>query len=551
MLMSLSIRNMLLVEKAEINFSSGLNVFTGETGAGKSIILDCLSFVLGNKSRKRFVRTLCDRGEVIAEFKVEKTSEVRKIVEGLSIIWTDNLVIRRVEFSDGKRKTYVNDTNCTLDTIQKLGAKLVEFVDQKDGSQILKKSNHITLLDDFSGHQNEVKNLGKAWDDFKKIQQEITKAESRKDSQVKELEFIKHSLSEISILNPQPGELEELEIIRASLRSSSKIEENLKEAADLISGQQVRHEFVSALNKLEKAHDLVSDDHLLVETISALEGIIHELDEIEKNIPNIIENRNLGRMTLDEVEDRLFNFRNIARKHGINPENLMALNQEMEANLIEYDNSEKHVGALKSKLVSLEKVYQASAKKISEKRKREGKNLDMMMSQELIPLKMEGIEFRTLLERRKEQGFNGCDTVAFQICNHGMPAKDMEKIASGGELSRLLLALKVCLVTNTSGTSLIFDEIDRGIGGATAEAVGNRLASLAERDQILLVTHSPQVASKAHKHWSVRKIVEKTNPPVTLLNELNQDTKVAELARMISGEVVSKEALAAAHRLMN
>ena len=541
---------MLLVEEAEINFSSGLNVFTGETGAGKSIILDCLSFVLGNKSRKRFVRTLCDRGEVIAEFKVKKTSEVRKFVEGLSIIWTDNLVIRRVEFSDGKRKTYVNDTNCTLDTIQKLGAKLVEFVDQKDGSQILKKSNHITLLDDFSGHQNEVKNLNKAWDDLKKTQQEITKVESRKDSQGKELEFVKHSLSEISILNPQPGELEELEIIRASLRSSSKIEENLKEAADLISGQQMRHEFVSALNKLEKAHDLVSDQ-LLIETISALEGIIHELDEIEKNIPNIIEKRNSGGMTLEEVEDRLFNFRNIARKHGINPENLMVLNQEMEASLIEYDNTEKHLVALMSTLVSLEKVYQASAEKISEKRKREGKNLDMMMRQELIPLKMEGIEFRTLLERRKEQGFNGCDTVAFQICNHGMPAKDMEKIASGGELSRLLLALKVCLVANTSGTSLIFDEIDRGIGGATAEAVGNRLASLAERDQILLVTHSPQVASKAHKHWSVRKIAEKTNPPVTLLNELSQDAKVAELARMISGEVVSKEALAAAHRLMN
>lgn len=541
---------MLLVEEAEIYFSSGLNVFTGETGAGKSIILDCLSFVLGNKSRKRFVRTLCDRGEVIAEFKVKKTSEVRKLVEGLSIIWTDNLVIRRVEFSDGKRKTYVNDTNCTLDTIQKLGAKLVEFVDQKDGSQILKKSNHITLLDDFSGHQNEVKNLGKAWDDLKKTQQEITKVESRKDSQGKELEFVKQSLSAISILNPQPGELEELEIIRASLRSSSKIEENLKEAADLISGQQVRHEFVSALNKLEKAHDLVSDQ-LLVETISALEGIIHELDEIEKNIPNIIEKRNSGGMTLEEVEDRLFNFRNIARKHGINPENLMVLNQEMEASLIEYDNTEKHLVALMSTLVSLEKAYQASAEKISEKRKREGKNLDMMMSQELIPLKMEGIEFRTLLERRREQGFNGCDTVAFQICNHGMPAKDMEKIASGGELSRLLLALKVCLVANTSGTSLIFDEIDRGIGGATAEAVGNRLASLAERDQILLVTHSPQVASKAHKHWSVRKIAEKTNPPVTLLNELSQDAKVAELARMISGEVVSKEALAAAHRLMN
>ena len=541
---------MLLVEKAEISFSSGLNVFTGETGAGKSIILDCLGFVLGNKSRNRFLRDSCDSGEVVAEFIVKEHSPVRDIFNQLSIKLVDTLVIRRVEFSDGKRKTYLNDTSCTLETIQKIGAELIEFVDQKEGSLVLKKSNHINLLDDFSGHKPKVASLQSIWKNIKAINVEIASLITKKDSLKEELDFIKYSLSELKNLAPKPGEIENLEVMKNTLKSSCKINENLQYASNILSGGERRSELVAALNKLERASDLLPSNDSLTAVIGSLEGIIHELEEIGKNIQTILEKQNFEEMNLEDVEERLFKLRQMARKHGINPEDLMTLNEGFERSLAEYNDSEAQMDDLKGKFLGFEKEYQEIAREISERRKLGGKNLDIMMRQELRPLRMEGIVFSTLLGEKKEKGASGFDNVTFQVCNSGMQPKDLDKIASGGELSRLLLALKVCLITNAKGVSLVFDEIDRGVGGATAEAVGNRLATLAESDQVLLVTHSPQVASKANKHWTVRKLTSEKKIPVTLLDELNQDTRVIELARMISGEVISKEALAAANKLI-
>ena len=541
---------MLLVEKAEISFSSGLNVFTGETGAGKSIILDCLGFVLGNKSRNRFLRDSCDSGEVVAEFIVKEHSPVREIFSQLSIKLVDTLVIRRLEFSDGKRKTYVNDTSCTLETVQKIGAELIEFVDQKEGSLVLKKSNHINLLDDFSGHKPKVASLQSIWKNIKAVKAEIASLITKKDSLKQELDFIKYSLSELKNLAPKPGEIENLEVMKNTLKSSSKINENLHYASNILSGGERRSELVTALNRLERASDLLSSNESLAAVIDSLEGTIHQLEEIGKSIQTILEKENFEEMNLEDVEERLFKLRQMARKHGINPEDLMNLNEGFESSLAEYNESEAQMDDLNGKVLGLEKEYQEIAGEISEKRKLEGKNLDIRMRQELKPLRMEGIVFSTLLGERKEGGPSGFDNVTFQVCNSGMQPKDLDKIASGGELSRLLLALKVCLTTNAKGVSLVFDEIDRGVGGATAEAVGNRLATLAESDQVLLVTHSPQVASKASKHWTVRKLASEKKIPVTLLDELNQDTRVIELARMISGEVISKEALAAANKLM-
>ncbi|MED5531158.1 MAG: AAA family ATPase, partial [Pseudomonadota bacterium] len=278
MLFSLSIRNMLLVEKAEISFSSGLNVFTGETGAGKSIILDCLGFVLGNKSRNRFLRESCDSGEVVAEFTVNEHSPVREIFSQLSIKLVDTLVIRRVEFSDGKRKTYVNDTSCTLETIQKIGAELIEFVDQKEGSLVLKKSNHINLLDDFAGHKPKVASLQSIWKNIKAVKVEIAILTTKKDSLKEELDFIKYSLSELKNLAPKPGEIENLEAIKKALKSSSKINENLQYASNILSGGERRSELITVLNRLERASDLLPSNDSLAAVIGSLEGTIHELE---------------------------------------------------------------------------------------------------------------------------------------------------------------------------------------------------------------------------------------------------------------------------------
>ena len=550
MLCSLSIRNMLLLENMEINFSPGLNVFTGETGAGKSIILECLGFVLGKKSKNRFLRTYCDRGEVVAVFMVRESGEIKQLVDTLSIEWTDTLIIRRVEFSDGRRKAYINDISCTLETVQKIGAKLVEFVDQKDGSSVLKKSNHINLLDDFSRNKNEVSYLKKNWDLLKEAEAEICTMEARKETFEGEIEFMKYSLSELKSLAPKLDEVKELKELQTILKSSSRLNEHLQGAGNLISEKHIRDDLFMALSKLEKAGALLPNNSLLSATINSLDGLIHELDDIEKNIPSILSDRASDGLTLEEVEDRLFNLKNIARKHGVKPEDLVGLCQEFEAKLSNHTDFEGNIRNLRKQLLSYENTFKTGAEKISKKRKVQGKKLDIMMQKELIPLKMEGILFNTCLEPRKVKGFNGLDEVTFQISNHGLIPKDLDKVASGGELSRLLLALKVCLRTNTQRISMVFDEIDRGIGGATAEAVGKRLGILSDQDQVLLVTHSPQVASKADRHWRVSKVSNRGKVPLTLLDELNQEERVSELARMISGEVVSKEALAAAYKLL-
>jgi len=551
LLKSLSIRNILLIEKAEISFSDGLNVFTGETGAGKSIVLDCLSFVLCQKTRDRFLRSSCDNGEVVAEFILNNSKEVLELLNQLSIPFKSSVIIRRVEFKDGRRKAYVNDINCTIETIQKLGTKMMEFVDQKDGSLVLKKKNHVRLLDDFSGNKTNLSSLNIAWENLKNKEKEITNIRNNQLILKQELDFVNHSLKELKKLNPQPGEIEDLELLRNSLKSSSKIKVNLQETLDLISSSEVRSRLIMALKKLEKVSELFPKNSLLDDTVLSLDGLIHDLDDIEKNLPILLEGTDTQEMTLEEVEDRLFNLRNIARKHGVMPEDLMTLNDELDNRLTEYNGIEEKIRELHSEQFSIEKEYKVTAKEISNKRRTGGKNLDQMMIKELAPLKMEGVKFTTLLEDKNEKGPNGYDRVTFQICNHGIEPKDLEKIASGGELSRILLALKVCLVTNTSGITLVFDEIDRGIGGATAEAVGNRLASLAKKEQLILVTHSPQVASKASRHWSVKKVMDKEKQPVTFLNLLDKTASKTEVARMISGEVVSKEALAAAQKLMD
>ncbi|MFL2790244.1 MAG: AAA family ATPase [Paracoccaceae bacterium] len=379
MLCSLSIRNMLLLENMEINFSPGLNVFTGETGAGKSIILECLGFVLGKKSKNRFLRTYCDRGEVVAVFMVRESGEIKQLVDTLSIEWTDTLIIRRVEFLDGRRKAYINDISCTLETVQKIGAKLVEFVDQKDGSSVLKKSNHINLLDDFSGNKNEVSYLKKNWDLLKEAEVEISTMEARKETLEGEIEFMKYSLSELKSLAPKLDEVKELKELQTILKSSSRLNEHLQGAGNLISEKHIRDDLFMALSKLEKAGDLLPNNSLLSATISSLDGLIHELDDIEKNIPSILSNRASDGVTLEEVEDRLFNLKNIARKHGVKPEDLVGLCHEFEAKLSNHIDFEGTIRNLRKKLLSYENTFKTGAEKISKKRKVQGKKLDIMM----------------------------------------------------------------------------------------------------------------------------------------------------------------------------
>ena len=541
---------MLLIEKAEIFFSSGLNVFTGETGSGKSIIFDCLDFVMGNKTRRSLLKENEKRGEVTIEFGIDGMSDVVDFISELSIPVLETLIVRRVEFSDGRKKSYINDINCTTEILKSLGEKIIEFVDQKNNSKILRKQNHINLLDDFCSNKKKINELKQIWSKLNGQKEKLSNLIKLKNKSLEELEFKKKSFLELKKLNLMPGEFEELEIKRKTLKSSYKIIEYLKESYDLITQNETNKNITTSIIKLEKISELLSKNKLLDESIDGLNLIINNLDEAEKNIQELLKNFSYGDMSLEDIEDRLFEIKGLSRKHNVFADELISLKTELEKDLHEFDNFDEEIKSINEDLLENENKYNRIANLISNIRKEKSEQLSKIVNHELSHLKMDGIKFLINYNEKKEKTIIGKDEIVFLMRNNNLAVQDLEKIASGGELSRILLAIKVSLAKKTEGLTLIFDEIDRGIGGATAESVGERLSILSKTEQILLITHSPQVAAKANKHWKVSKKITEDGFPISFTRELDEDNKKKELARMISGKVVTKEAIAAAEKLM-
>ena len=541
---------MLLIEKAEIFFSSGLNVFTGETGSGKSIIFDCLDFVMGNKTRRSLLKENEKRGEVTVEFGIDGMSDVVDFISELSIPVLETLIVRRVEFSDGRKKSYINDINCTTEILKSLGEKIIEFVDQKNNSKILRKQNHINLLDDFCSNKKKINELKQIWSKLNGHKEKLSNLIKLKNKSLEELEFKKKSFLELKKLNLMPGEFEELEIKRKTLKSSNKIIEYLKESYDLITQNETNKNITTSIIKLEKISELLSKNKLLDESIDGLNLIINNLDEAEKNIQELLKNFSYGDMSLEDIEDRLFEIKGLSRKHNVFADELISLKTELEKDLHEFDNFDEEIKSINEDLLENENKYDKIANLISNIRKEKSEQLSKIVNHELSHLKMDGIKFLINCNEKKEKTIIGKDEIVFLMRNNNLAVQDLEKIASGGELSRILLAIKVSLAKKTEGLTLIFDEIDRGIGGATAESVGERLSILSKTEQILLITHSPQVAAKANKHWKVSKKISEDGFPISFTRELDEDNKKKELARMISGKVVTKEAIAAAEKLM-
>ena len=541
---------MLLIEKAEIFFSSGLNVFTGETGSGKSIIFDCLDFVMGNKTRRSFLKENEKRGEVTVEFGIDGMSNVVDFISELSIPVLETLIVRRVEFSDGRKKSYINDINCTTEILKSLGEKIIEFVDQKNNSKILRKQNHINLLDDFCSNKKQINELKQIWSKLNDQKEKLSNLIKFKNKSLEELEFKKKSLLELKKLNLMPGEFEELEIKRKTLKSSYKIIEYLKESYDLITQNETNKNITTSIIKLEKTSELLSKNKLLDECIDGLNQIINNLDETEKNIQELLKNFSSSDMSLEDIEDRLFEIKRLSRKHNVFADELISLKTELEKHLHEFNNFDEEIKLIKKDILENENKYDKIAILISNIRKEKSEQLSRIVNHELSHLKMDGIKFLINCNEKKEKTIIGKDEIFFLIRNNNLAVQDLEKIVSGGELSRILLALKVSLAKETEGLTLIFDEIDRGIGGATAESVGERLSILSKTEQILLITHSPQVAAKANKHWKVSKKITDDGFPISFTRELDENNKKKELARMISGKVVTKEAIAAAEKLM-
>ncbi|SHL00705.1 DNA replication and repair protein RecN [Roseovarius marisflavi] len=547
MLRGLDIRDMLIIDRLDLVFQPGLNVLTGETGAGKSILLDSLGFVLGWRGRAELVRAGADQGEVVATFDIAPTHPARAVLREAGLPEDDELILRRVNGADGRKTAWVNDRRCSGEVLRRLSETLVELHGQHDDRGLLNPKGHRDLLDtygDLGGLRDTVR---AAWRDVAARRKALEAAEVALAKVRAEEDFLRHAVGELDAIDPQPGEEAELDTRRRMMQSGERIREDIARAAQVLGHEGAEGSAADALRWLEGVAEKAGGQ--LDEPIAAIGRALVELDEAASGVTRCLDALSFNPLELEEAEERLFAIRALARKHDVLPDDLCDFADALRRQIAALDQGDADLRALGAALSEAEATYARAAEALSAARKEAATALDRAVTAELAPLKMERAVFETRLTAA-EAGPSGQDEVTFSVAtNPGAPAGPLAKIASGGELSRFLLALKVCLTGTDSGLTLIFDEIDRGVGGATADAVGRRLAQLAKGGQVLVVTHSPQVAAKAAHHWRVEKRVENDQTLSTVRPMLNGD-RVDEIARMLSGEHITPEACAAAEALM-
>ena len=548
MLLGLEIRDILIIDRLELAFQPGLNVLTGETGAGKSILLDSLGFVLGWRGRAELVREGAEQGEVIAEFALSHDHPARAVLDEAGITCEDTLILRRINTRDGRKTAWVNDRRCSGEVLRALSETLIELHGQHDDRGLLNPRHHRDLLDAFGGLETQVSKVRSAWADLSAARKALADLQTRMTEAKAEEDFLRHAVAELDALAPEEGEDEALDARRRLMQSAERIREDISRAHQALGGDGAEGAMGDALRWLEDSADKA--EGRLEEAIAALGRAMVELGEAQQGVEDCLDGLSFNPHELEEVEERLFALRGLARKHQVSPEALAGLQHELRGRLDRIEMGEEHLNDAQMAVRTAQAAYDAASQTLSAARRDASGKLDQAVMAELAPLKMDRAVFLTEVSEAGA-GPSGVDDVTFTVAtNPGAPAGPLAKIASGGELSRFLLALKVCLSADVAGVTMIFDEIDRGVGGATADAVGRRLKALAEGSQVLVVTHSPQVAAQGAHHWQVAKSVE-GGKTLTRVLPLDEDERVDELARMISGDTVTDAARTAAQALLN
>ncbi|MGK7662925.1 MULTISPECIES: DNA repair protein RecN [unclassified Marinovum] len=547
MLRTLDIRDMLIIDHLELAFQPGLNVLTGETGAGKSILLDSLGFVLGWRGRAELVRAGAKQGEVVAEFDLPPGHAAFAVLEEAGLPVTDELILRRVNTAEGRKTAWVNDRRCSGEVLRQLSETLVELHGQHDDRGLLNPRGHRRILDAFAGVEAELAATRGAWKALSQARKALTGAETALAAMREEEDFLRHAVGELDALSPQPGEDAELDAKRRMMQQSERIREDIQRAGQALGNDGAEGAMGDAMRWLDGVADRA--EGRLDAPLAALGRAMEELDQAARGVEETLEALAFNPHELEEAEERLFAIRGLARKHQVTSEELPDLAETLSSKLARLDAGDAGIADLRKAATEAEASYDAAADALSRARQTAALRLDAAVTAELAPLKMERAVFATRITE-DPAGPEGRDAVAFTVAtNPGAPAGPIGKIASGGELSRFLLALKVCLAEGNSGVTLIFDEIDRGVGGATADAVGRRLAALAAEGQVLVVTHSPQVAALGAHHWRVEKRVA-AEQTLSSVVPLDAGDRVDEIARMVAGDTVTDEARAAARALL-
>ncbi|MDO5620158.1 MAG: DNA repair protein RecN [Paracoccus sp. (in: a-proteobacteria)] len=546
MLRSLDIRDMLLIDRLALDFAPGLNALTGETGAGKSILLDCLGFVLGWRGRAELVRHGAENGEVTAVFDLPGGHPAHAVLAEAGLPGGDELILRRVNGADGRKTGYVNDRRVSGEVLRALSEVLVELHGQHDDRGLLNPRGHRALLDAFAGL--DLAPVRAAWAARRQARADLAAAQAALKKARADEDFLRHAVAELDDLAPVAGEEAELDTRRRAMQTAERIRGDVARALAILGHEGAEGALNDAARWLEGAADQA--EGRLEAPLSALSRAQIELGEAAQGVEDALAAMDFDPQELERTEERLFALRALARKHDVLADDLAGLADDLRQRLGQIDAGAEGIAALEAAVAQADATYAQAAAAVSKARADAAGRLDQAMAAELAPLKMERAVFHTDVSAA-EPGPDGQDAVAFTVAtNPGAPAGALDKIASGGELSRFLLALKVCLARGNDALVLIFDEIDRGVGGATADAVGRRLARLAEGAQVLVVTHSPQVAARAGAHFRVAKSVSDgmTTSDVARLSEAQ---RVDEIARMISGDTVTDAARQAARALID
>ncbi|WP_296765862.1 DNA repair protein RecN [Sediminimonas sp.] len=551
MLCALEIRDILIIDRLELDFRSGLNVLTGETGTGKSILLDSLGFVLGWRGRADLVRAGADQGEVTAVFDLPADHAAWQVLAEAGIPGGDGegeLIVRRVNRRDGRKTAWINDRRCSGEVLRNLSDTLVELHGQQDDRGLLDPRGHRVLLDTFGGHGALLARCRETWRARSRAEKALTAAQAALEAIRGEEDFLRHAVEELDALAPEPGEEAALDSRRRMMQGAERIRSDVARAHQLLGGEGAEGAMGDAMRWLEGVTDRAEGQ--LDAPLEALGRALVELGEAAHGVETALNGLSFDPLELEQLEERLFAIRALARKHGVAPDELPGFGAELRERLSALEAGDANIAELEAARDAAGAAYDEAAAKLSAARAEAGERLDRAVTNELAPLKMDRATFLTRITPA-DPGPDGADQVAFEVAtNPGAPAGPLARIASGGELSRFLLALKVCLSQGSEGVTMIFDEIDRGVGGATADAVGRRLAALAEGGQVLVVTHSPQVAARGAHHWRVEKAVHDEQTLSTVV-PLDAGQRVDEIARMVAGDMITEEARGAARALLD
>jgi len=552
MLARLSIRDIVLIDRLDIDFTSGLSVLTGETGAGKSILLDAFALALGARGDVALVREGTEQGQVTAAFELPSGHPARTLMAANDIPAEDELILRRVQFADGRTRAFVNDQPVSAQALKALGTALVEIHGQHDERALVDVATHRRLLDAFGGLEGAAAEVARLWEQRRTRTAEVAAHRGEVERAQREADFLRHAVEELRRLAPELSEETTLADKRTAMMQVEKVAGDLRDAHDAVAGTHSPvPALAAAVRRLERR--TTQAPALIEPAVKALDAALTALDAARSHLDEALRVADHDPRELERIEERLFALRAAARKYNVPVDGLNALAARYAADLGLIDAGAERLAALEAAAREAEERFRAAATALSDQRKAAAKKLDKAVNAELAPLKLERAKFSTEIVTEPEAaGPHGVDRIEFWVqTNPGTRPGPLMKVASGGELARFLLALKVVLADRGSAPTLVFDEVDTGVGGAVADAIGVRLARLARRVQVITVTHAPQVAARADRHYLISKsALDKGKRVATRVAEVAEDRRREEIARMLAGAEITAEARAAAERLI-